>query len=229
MKRYSRITNKYFREKVFLYAFPCVWEKCTICIYKDKNELKENTINKLNYEILNSVTGEFGVLEIINYGSCFEFPRETLKYIKEVIEKKGIKKLILKSQWNYKERLNEMKEYFQIPIMFKIGIDTFDNEFRNNNLNKVHTFNDPKEVSKYFEAISFIVGMKGQTKAMVSKDISFILQYFKFASINILTGLQYKVEKDDSLIKWFVREYSILEEHPNIEVIYDESDNCINI
>ena len=52
---------------------------------------------RLNHEILSQVTGEFGVLEVINSGSCFELPKETLEEIRILIQTKKIKKLFLKA------------------------------------------------------------------------------------------------------------------------------------
>jgi uncharacterized Fe-S cluster-containing MiaB family protein len=88
MERYNKITNKNKREIVLLKAFPCVWGRCSFCDYIDDNGQDEEEMNKLNREVLDKVTGEFGVLEVINSGSCFEIPKDTLSYIKEIIEKK---------------------------------------------------------------------------------------------------------------------------------------------
>ena len=92
----------------------------------------KNEINKLNFEVLGNITGKYKVLEVINSGSCFELPKDTLYKIKEIIKEKNIEKLFLESHWCYKNRLQEMREFFGIPITFKIGVETFDNNFRNN-------------------------------------------------------------------------------------------------
>ncbi len=39
-----------------------------------------------------------------------------------------------------------MREYFEIPVVFKIGVETFDNDFRNNILNKNANFKTPQDV-----------------------------------------------------------------------------------
>ena len=131
MDRYNKITNKNNREIVLLRAFPCVWGKCSFCDYIDDNGRNEEELNKLNKEVLDNITGEFGVLEVINSGSCFEIPKETLGYIKKIIDEKGIKLLFLESHWCYRNKLDEMRKFFNIPIIFKIGIETFDYDFRN--------------------------------------------------------------------------------------------------
>lgn len=96
MERYNKITNKNPREIVLLKGKPCAWGKCRFCDYIDDNSRDIDTINDLNYEILSRVTGELGVLEVINSGSCFELPKETLKMIKDIIIEKQIHRLFLK-------------------------------------------------------------------------------------------------------------------------------------
>ena len=81
MDRYSKITNKNQREIVLLKAFPCIWGKCRFCDYIEDNSNQKDEMIRLNHEILSQVTGEFGVLEVINSGSCFELPKETLEEI----------------------------------------------------------------------------------------------------------------------------------------------------
>ena len=69
MDRYSKITNKNQREIVLLKAYPCVWGKCRFCDYIDDNSRDKEGMLSLNREVLSHVTGEFGVLEVINSGS----------------------------------------------------------------------------------------------------------------------------------------------------------------
>ena len=50
--------------------------------------------------------------------------------IKEIVQEKQIQRLFFESHWIYRNRLNEMRKFFQIPITFKIGVETFDYTFR---------------------------------------------------------------------------------------------------
>ena len=45
---------------------------------------------ELNHRVLDLVTGEFGVLEVIDSASCFELPEQTLDRIAQVIKEKNI-------------------------------------------------------------------------------------------------------------------------------------------
>ena len=224
MDRYNIIHGKNKREIVLLKGFPCVWGKCSFCDYIDDNSRDENEINNLNIDVLDNVKGTYGVLEVINSGSCFELPKGTLEYIKKVIEEKNIKKLFFESHWCYRNRLQEMKDYFGVDIVFKIGIESFDNDFRNDFLNKNARFEDYTEVKKYFSSVCLMVGIKGQTKEMIKKDIDIILNNFDYGTINIFTENTTRIKRDEDLIKWFESKYKFLESEEKIEVLFENTD-----
>lgn len=224
MDRYNIIENKNQREIVLLKGFPCIWGKCTFCDYIHDNSTSEDDINKLNFEVLSNITGKYKVLEVINSGSCFELPKETLEKIREIIEQKGIEKLFLESHWCYKNRLNEMREFFQIPIIFKIGVETFDYDFRNKFLNKNARFKDEKELKKYFQSPCMLFGIKGQTKEMIKRDMEIVLNNFEHATINIFIENSTNLKRDEELIKWFQKEYKFLLEDERIEVLFNNTD-----
>lgn len=224
MDRYSKIINKNLREIVLLKALPCIWGKCAFCDYIDDNDDNIAEINKLNKEVLNNITGEFEVLEVINSGSCFEIPRESLEYIKKIVVEKKIKKLFLESHWCYKNRLQEMRDFFGIEIIFKIGVETFDNSFRNLVLNKNANFKTVDEVKESFQSVCLLVGIKGQTKEMIKRDINLVLENFKYATINVFINNTTDVKRDEELVQWFTDNFKYLEDYQYIEVLYNNTD-----
>ena len=224
MDRYSKIINKNLREIVLLKALPCIWGKCAFCDYIDDIDDNIAEINKLNKEVLNNITGEFGVLEVINSGSCFEIPRESLEYIKKIVVEKKIKKLFLESHWCYKNRLQEMRDFFGIEIIFKIGVETFDNSFRNLVLNKNANFKTVDEVKESFQSVCLLVGIKGQTKEMIKRDINLVLENFKYATINVFINNTTDVKRDEELVQWFTDNFKYLEDYQYIEVLYNNTD-----
>lgn len=224
MDRYNEIKNKNQREIVLLKGFPCIWGKCSFCDYTLDNGVKEEEMNKLNFEVLENVTGKYKVLEVINSGSCFELPKKTLDKIKEVIKKQGIQKLFLESHWCYRNRLDEMREFFGIEIIFKIGVESFDYNFRNNFLNKNAKFKTVEELKSYFDSPCMMVGIKGQTKEMIDKDIEIVLNNFKHATINVFVDNTSKIKRDNDLVRWFKEKYAFLDENDYIEVLYNNTD-----
>ena len=224
MERYNKITNKNPREIVLLKGKPCAWGKCRFCDYIDDNSRNIDTINDLNYEILSRVTGELGVLEVINSGSCFELPKETLKMIKDIIIKKQIHRLFFEAHWMYRKHLQKMREYMGIPITFKIGVETFDRSFREDYLNKHANFDSPEEVRRYFDSPCLMVGIKGQTKEMIDYDIQMLKMHFELGTVNVFTNNSTDVKRDPELVDWFMNKYAYLLEDPSVEVLYEKTD-----
>lgn len=224
MDRYSKITNKNVREIVLLRSHPCAWGKCLFCDYIDDNSKDEDELNRCNLEVLKHVTGEFGVLEVINSGSCFELPQITLEQIKEVIREKNIQKLFFESHWMYRKKLNEMREFMGIEIVYKIGVETFDHDFRENYLNKHADFKTPEDVAQYFNSPCLMVGIKGQTREMIDHDIQLLKEHFKLGTINVYTNNTTCVVRDDELVAWFMEKYRYLLDDPAVEVLYENTD-----
>ncbi|MEG2290124.1 MAG: radical SAM protein [Clostridium sp.] len=224
MDRYNIITGKNKREIVLLKALPCIWGKCTFCDYIEDNSIDTSEINEVNIEVLDNVKGVYGVLEVINSGSCFELPKETLEYIRGVVKEKNIKKLFLESHWCYRNRLQEMRDFFGVEIIFKIGVESFNNDFRNLFLNKNAKFKDYKEVKEYFSSVCLMVGIEGQSKDMIKEDIAIVLEHFDYSTINIFTENTTKIKRDGELIKWFGKEYRFLESVEKVEVLFENTD-----
>lgn len=224
MDRYSEINNKNKREIVLLKGFPCKWGKCSFCDYTLDNDNDEEDMNKLNFEVLENVTGKYKVLEVINSGSCFELPKNTLDRIKSIIIEKNIEKLFLESHWCYKNRLDEMRRFFNIPIIFKTGVESFDYNFRNNFLKKNAKFKTVDELKTYFDSPCMMVGIKGQTKEMIDRDMDIVLNNFEHATINVFINNTSSIKRDEELVTWFKEKYQSLDENEKIEVLYNNTD-----
>ena len=224
MDRYSTIENKNQREIVLLKGFPCVWGKCSFCDYIDDNSDIEDEINSINFEVLENITGKYKVLEVINSGSCFEIPKATLIRIKKIIKEKKIEKLFLESHWCYKNKLQEIRDFFEIPIIFKIGVETFDYNFRNVVLNKNARFKSVEELKEYFDSPCMLVGIMGQTKEMIDNDMDIILNNFNHATINVFVNNTTDIKRDEELVAWFIEKYKFIDENTDFEVLYNNTD-----
>ncbi len=223
-ERYSKILNKNQREICLLRGFPCAWGRCSFCDYIDDNGRDREKMAALNAQVLGHVTGELGVLEVINSGSCFELPEETLEDISRVICEKRIHRLFFESHWMYRKRTGAMRERMSVPITFKIGVETFDYDFRQRVLNKNADFGSPEEVAEYFDSPCLMVGIQGQTKDMIARDIDILKKYFKLGTVNIYNNNTTLIRRDEALVSWFMKEYRWLLEDPAVEVLYEITD-----
>ena len=210
MERYSQITNKIKREIVLLKARPCLWSKCTFCDYIEDNSTCLDEMISINNDTLDKVTGEFGVLEVIDSASIFELPKETLLRIKDIIQEKNIHTLFVECHWLYRHRVQEIKNFFGIKVIVKIGVETFDDDFRKCVLNKNATFQSIEELKKYFDSPCLMVGIKGQTKDMIDRDMDILQKYFEHGTINIYRNNSTSIKRDEQLVKWFMEKYDYL-------------------
>lgn len=225
--RYNKIENKHKREIVLLKSFPCKYGKCSFCNYIEDNSIDENEINKVNLEVLKEITGEYGVLEVINSGSVFELPKQTLAEIKKIVIEKNIKTLYFEIYYGYTKRLNEIRNYFEgIDIRFRMGLETFDNEYRIKGYNKNFTLNENQliELGKEVYSVCLLICTKGQTKEMIKRDIELGLKYFRGITINIFIDNGTIVKRDNELVKWFIENYSYLINDERVELLIDNKD-----
>ncbi|MDK2802195.1 MAG: radical SAM protein [Oscillospiraceae bacterium] len=224
MNRYNIIKNKNPREIVLLKGNDCKWGICSFCDYITDNENDISICNDLNLKILAKITGVTGQLEVINSGSIFELPSITLNKIMEIVKEKNINKIYFESHWIYREKLKEIHDIYNIPVIFKLGLETFDTNFRNNVLKKGIVFDNPNQVSKYFQSICLLIGIKGQTKDMIKNDINILLNNFSLGCINIFNENSTDIKKDLNLINWFKQEYKYLYSLKNIEILDHNTD-----
>ena len=124
----------------------------------------------------------------------------------------------------YRKHLDKMREYMGVPITYKIGVETFDNDFRERVLNKHADFTKPEEVAAYFDSPCIMVGIEGQTREMIDRDIEILKNYFKLGTVNVYTNNTTKIRRDEALVRWFVEKYYYLENDPSIEVLWQNTD-----
>ena len=226
--RYSRLANNFNnREVVLLKGYPCKYGKCKFCNYIEDNSTNDGEISNINSAVLSQITGEFQRLEVLNSGSVFEIPQFSLDKIKEIVKEKNITTLYFEIYYGYIKRINEIREmYPEQKIYFKMGLETFDNEFRKNAYGKNFTLTheDYIALGEDIYSICLLICTKGQTKEMIINDIEQGLKYFEHITINIFIDNGTEVKRDDELVAWFISEYSHLQQDPRVELLIDNKD-----
>jgi len=225
--RYNKIQDKHRREIVLLKSFPCAYGKCSFCNYIEDNSLDENSMNIINRDTIKNITGEFGVLEVINSGSVFELTDETMKMIKDVVYEKNIKIIYFEIYYGYLKRLDEIRKLFPgVEVRIRMGLETFDEDFRINHYNKNFKLNENilKLLGKEIYSICLLVCTKGQTKEMIDRDIELGLKYFKNITLNIFIDNGTIVKRDENLVKWFIEKYSYLQDDDRVELLINNKD-----
>ena len=228
MDRYSKILKKDKREIVLLIGSGCKWEKCKFCNYyldRAKDDEKQFEINK---EVLSYVTGEFKVLEAINSGSIFELNSKSKKELLETCINKGIERLIIESHYMYKKQIEEFKEEcrnLKIDLKIKGGVETFDENFREKVLNKGFGTPSLKELTKVFDEVNLLVGVKGQTFEQIQKDIEIAVKNFERVCINLYKQMPDIMPADEEIKARFIKElYPIYKDNQKVDILIENTD-----
>ena len=228
MDRYSRILDKDKREIVLLIGSGCKWQKCKFCNYYLDRTKDDDEQYRINKEVLDNVTGEFQVLEAINSGSIFELNEKSKKELLKTCKEKNIKRLIIESHYMYKNKIKEFKKEckdLKIDLKVKGGIETFDENFRENILNKGFGRPSLEELKETFDEINLLVGIKGQTFEQVKKDIEIGLENFERICVNLYKEMPDIMPQDENLKKRFLNElYPIYKENNKIDILIENTD-----
>ncbi len=224
MNRYSVIENKIKREIVLLKGRPCLWGQCLFCDYIEDNSADADANSRLNSEVLQNVTGRFGVLEVINSGNVFELPQSSLDQILAIIIEKKIHTLFVESHWIYRNKIQKMRDFFGIRIIVKTGVESFNRDFRENTLKKGFSFQSISELKENFDSVCLMVGIQGQTREMIARDIEIASENFDHFTVNVFVENSTEIKPDKDLIQWFQDEYKYLDSLEKCDVLWINTD-----
>ena len=204
MERYGIIDKKRKREIVLLRGRGCVYKKCTFCdYYLDCGNDDDNFM--LNSIVLSKVNGVYKELEVINSGSVFELDAKTLALIKTVCIDKGIETLHFEAHYLYKNRLEEIRRYFdECDVKFKLGVETFDFKMREEILKKGIPEKDPKIIANGFDEVNLLFGISGQSVISMENDMRIALENFDRVCVNIMCANSSEILPDKTVIDNFV-------------------------
>ena len=178
----------------------------------------------LNHEVLSQITGEYGVLEVIDSASFFELPSQTIEEIFTLIQTKKIHTLYIESHYLHRQKIADFKKQLGIRVIIKSGIETFDDDFRNRVLNKNVHFQSIEELKTWVDSPCLMVGIQGQTKAMIERDMAILTSSFEHGTISLYRNNTTPIKRDQALIDWFKQTYAYLKEDPRYDYLDDPTD-----
>ena len=232
MERYSIIRDKMLREFVLLQGTGCRWRRCEFCDYH--SDVSDDPF-EVNRQVLEQVTGEYGVLDVINSGSAMELDDRTIEMLRRIIVEKKIHTLWCEMHWMYRHRLEEFRlrilslfptPYFLPPtIKFRCGVETFDGALRKRWNKGVPEGVTAEEVARYFQGVCLLCCTEGETRERIVRDIELARKHFEYFSVNVFCNNTTKIKRDQALVDWFVSEvYPTIKDDPRIEVLIDNTD-----
>jgi hypothetical protein len=204
MERYAVIHDKFPREFILLQGRGCRWGQCTFCDYHHDTGDDPFSINK---EVLKRVTGEYGVLDIINSGSGIELDEQTIELIKEVVREKRIHTLWFEMHYMYRHRLAKFAAQFApAKVKFRCGIESFDGAQRKRWNKGVPADVTVDDVARYFQGVCLLCCTRGESRERISNDIHLAEKYFEYFSVNLFCNNGTSHERDEELATWFIDE-----------------------
>lgn len=226
MQRYSVIEEKRKREIVLLRGGGCFYKGCAFCDYHLDSCDSEEKNFALNRAVLDKVTGVYGELEVINSGSVFELDKKTMDYLKDVCRKKGVSCLHFESHYLLRDKIPALKKEFgDFKVLMKLGLETFDFDFRERVLKKGIPERDPEKISEGFDEANFLFGIKGQTVESMQRDIDLGLKYFKRICINIMCENSTQISPDKDVIEAFTRRiYPVYRDNARVDILINNTD-----
>ena len=223
MDRYALIRTKMPREFVLLQGTGCRWRKCTFCDYHEDVSECPFEVNK---PVLRRVTGQYGVLDVINSGSAMELDADTIALIKEVVREKNIHTLWFEAHYMYRKKLASFAQQFApVKVKFRCGVETFDPELRDAWKKGIPSSVSAQDIARYFQGICLLCCTQGETKEHILKDIELARQHFEYFSVNVFCNNHTEVKQDKELATWFAQEvYPTIKEDTRIEILMENTD-----
>lgn len=219
------------RENVLLVSLGCSWGKCAFCDYQEDKSSSVLACDTINKKVLSEVRGsEIGssCLDVTCSASYTELPFTTMNYIRETCKSKGIRTVILEGHYIFKDSNRFFIDFFKaydIDVIFRCGIETFDENVREGLLRKGLPGVTPAQIAEHFQWINLMYGMDCQTFDQLKKDIEIGLEHFRRINLSIYTSIPGGPKRNSEDIKAFYNSdfYTELKKSPRID-IFDEWD-----
>lgn len=226
MERYSIIEEKNPREIVLLRGKGCVYRKCTFCDYHTDRCSSDEENYTLNEQVLSRVTGVYKNLEVINSGSVFELDAKTIDLIKKICARKDIRTIHFESHYLFDNKIAELrKDFSDFDLKMKLGLETFDYDFRENVLNKGIKEKNPEIISRNFDEANFLFGIKGQSVSSMEYDIQTGLEYFERICVNLMCGNTTQIKPDKNVCSQFMTYlYPEYKDNDRVDILVNNTD-----
>lgn len=222
MNRYAKIEEKNKREIVLLQGRGCRYKRCRFCdYYLDVSSEME----QINASALSQVSGVYGILEVINSGSFGELTMKTWEKIRNIAIKTKLHALIFECHYLYCDEIPSLRAFFEdFEVRIKLGLETFDYDLREKVLKKGIKERDMVKIAQYFDEANFLVGLEGQSLAMIEWDLQKGLELFDRICVNIVCENS-KIKPQTSVIADFMQDlYPIYRDHERIDFLIENTD-----
>ena len=225
MNRYSVIQGNFPREFLLLQGRGCKWRRCTFCDYHEDVSTNPYKINKV---VLEQVTGEFGMLDIINSGSAMELDSKTIEAIRRIVREKGIHTLWFEAHYMYRKQLEGFaRQFHPARVKFRCGVETFDPTLRTNWQKGIAPHVTPQDIARHFQGLCLLccTDTPGDTRERLLHDIELAERHFEYYSVNVFCPNNTLTNRNNDMFRWFMAEVCpTLQKSSKAEVLIENTD-----
>ncbi len=223
LQRYALITEKMPREFLLLQGTGCRYRKCAFCDYH--LDVSDHPF-VINQPVLERICGTFGVVDVINSGSCLELDEKTLVLLAEIVKQRHIHTLWFESHWLYRNQLADFAKRFPAcQVNFRVGVESFDGNLRKTWRKGIPETVMPADLAAYFQGACLLVGVQGQSQEGIWRDLSLAKKYFTYFSVNVFVENSTPLKRDPHLVEWFIAEcLPEITQWPEAEILLNNTD-----
>ncbi len=226
--RYAVIRAKFPREIILLRGNGCKWRRCSFCDYHLDFSLDEAANYELNRQVIGQVTGSLGRLEVINSGSFCDLDTDTIALLEKVCREKKINTVCFESHWLHRELIPAWRERFQaagVAVKMKIGVESFEEDLREEYLRKGMGSAAPEEIAAFFDQVCLLQGLQGQTAASMVVDIETGLKFFERVCVNVMNDNSTSIKPCPATVKIFRQEVlPLYEKNARVDILLNNTD-----
>ena len=152
----------------------------------------------------------------------------TLTLIRDICLQKNIRELHFECHWMHRKELPAYRTFFTdagIAVKVKIGVETFDADYREGVLDKGIDETDPSVISEGFDEVCLLFGLNGQTVDSMKHDIETGLAYFERVCVNLMVENSTPVKPDRSVLSDFMEHiYPFYRDDPRVDILLSNTD-----
>ncbi len=206
----------------------CKYKKCSFCDYHFDSSNDDELCFNTNKNALDMVNGKYNHLEVVNSGSFVDLDEKTIKYIINICIKNNINLVHFECHYIHRAAIPNFKERFKkhdITVKIKIGVESFNYDFRENILKKGIKEKSPELIAKDFDEVCLLQGISGQTYHSMLSDIKTGLKYFERVCINIMNENTTSIKPDTSVISIFKDKIlPLYADNKRVDILIDNTD-----
>lgn len=221
--QYGKVNTKTPREVVLINSVGgCSWRRCAFCEYCNTYSNTAIEAARLNRQTLSLVTGEYGVLQVVNSASFSENPIATWFDILEVCREHGIHTLIVESHWIFRDQNQRIRDFFKgIEVQIIYGVETFNFHRREVEWFKGYGNITAEQLAQYADSVNLLIGVRGQTMADIEEDFRLATRHFKRVNVCVFEPNDTDIERDNELMDQFYTSvlFEQYKNNPQVEIL----------